>query len=1448
MISLTRIVRSLASVSALVAMLAMPASADENLALGKPAVSSGPNWGTFQPAAITDGDATTFTHPADAAGTLGFYYEVDLGRSYRLDRIVLRNRGDGCCTERLSDYRVEVYADSGGDTGALNWSADVRTDGSNSGVNGVDTIKADAAPAGTFAGRFVRVVNGSGAAYNPQVAELEVYGGAAPVIVRFAPDKDVIDPGQGTTLRWETVNATSAAVSPGIGPVAVTGTGGSVSVKPAVTTTYTFTASNENGSVSATATIGVGVGGGAPPRINEFLADNSSGLKDEDGDPSDWIELGNPDRFGLDAGGRYLTDDPTDLRKWLLPAVRIPGGGSLLVFASGKDRRDPRAQLHTNFKIGAGGDYLALVDRDGKTVLQQFPADFPVTKTFPKQFPDISYGIGPDGATGFFRPPSPGATNGPSFAGFVADTKSGHDRGFYDTNLTVEITTATPGATIRYTTDRTAPTATKGLVYSGPVPVTTTTVLRAAAFKDGFAPTEVDTHTYLFPTHVIDSTVMRKSITTNALYRPQMRDALLDLPSVSLSTTSLINGTAEVKTSFEYIRPDGVKGVQSDCGVRLYGGAYTDFAKKSFRLYFRSEFGPSKLKYPIFAGHEHGLAAVEEFDQLELRNCSHDMEMRGFYMSNICTDDTLLEMGQLNPHGRFVHLYLNGTYWGLYHLRERWGASMHQRYLGGSVTNYESINGNLNVGGWSDGTVYDGDGSVWKRVKALRGDYQAVKPWLDVAQYTDYMVMFLFGGSEDEYRCVGPNVPGSGMKFYLNDADGWFCVPNYCAAGNRTARSSPGKQSGDGPGSIFSMLFKQGDPDHRILLADRIQRALSNDGALTPARTAARLTNRTEQIRRAFLAESARWNYLTPAAWAMRRDSVLNTWLPRRTSEALGQFRSAGFYPSLGAPLLNQQGGMVTNGFPVRFPGPPGATVWYTLDGTDPRLPGGAVSPSARSYNPGGSSEVPVPAGSRWRWSTDAAGLSASDVVEGSAAWSATDWKHPAFDDGAWKEGPAQLGYGEGDEATVIPSGPVNDKWVSSYFRHPFTLKDTTGVTVLLLRLKRDDGAIVYLNGHEAARMSIRAGTVTATTPGDNASDDGQSFNELPIDPALLRTGTNIVAVELHQASPTTSDASFDLELSVTRSGAAGGSLPTIAKNTVIKSRAKNATQWSAINEAFFRVGPDALAPGDVVVSEIDFNPHGDDGSEHLVLANLSDHAVDLRGARFTDGIRFVFPSQYPTLLAPGQRLVLVNDLFHFQQRHGIDIPVGGIFTGALSNGGERITFADAASNGVSSFRYDGARPWPTGADGGGYSLVLAHPQLGLDDPAAWRTSATTNGVPGISDATVFAGDATADADGDGLPALLEHALGTSDTDARSGPGAMTSVFTSGTGFSLTTPRNLRADDVTLRAEYSTDLGTWKPASLGGTRPAGPGLATETWEVVDSGQSAMFLRLRVTRP
>src|SRR2546426_787057 len=140
----------------------------------------------------------------------------------------------------------------------------------------------------------------------------------------------------------------------------------------------------------------------------------------------------------------------------------------------------------------------------------------------------------------------------------------------------------------------------------------------------------------------------------------------------------------------------------------------------------------------------HIVRATAQFDQLELRSGSHDMVQRGFYMSNIFADDTMLEMGQLNPHGRFVHLYLNGTYWGVFHLRERWGAGMHHRYLGGSSSNYESINGNRNVGGWAEpGVPYDGDGKTWARVKRLRHDYKAVQQWVDVPQFIDYMIVWI---------------------------------------------------------------------------------------------------------------------------------------------------------------------------------------------------------------------------------------------------------------------------------------------------------------------------------------------------------------------------------------------------------------------------------------------------------------------------------------------------------------------------------------------------------------------------------------------------------------------------------------------------------------------------------------------------------------------------------
>ncbi|MDG2125118.1 MAG: lamin tail domain-containing protein, partial [Verrucomicrobiales bacterium] len=129
-----------------------------------------------------------------------------------------------------------------------------------------------------------------------------------------------------------------------------------------------------------------GLGVAEEPVISEFLAANVSGLRDSDSEASDWIEIFNPSSSPVMLTGWCLTDDAGDLTKWRLPEVEVAGGGYLVVFASGKDRRDPGEELHTNFSLGRDGEYLALVRPDG-VVASDFGEGYPV------QLGDRSYGI-----------------------------------------------------------------------------------------------------------------------------------------------------------------------------------------------------------------------------------------------------------------------------------------------------------------------------------------------------------------------------------------------------------------------------------------------------------------------------------------------------------------------------------------------------------------------------------------------------------------------------------------------------------------------------------------------------------------------------------------------------------------------------------------------------------------------------------------------------------------------------------------------------------------------------------------------------------------------------------------------------------------------------------------------------------------------------------------------
>lgn len=170
-----------------------------------------------------------------------------------------------------------------------------------------------------------------------------------------------------------------------------------------------------------------------------------------------------------------------------------------------------------------------------------------------------------------------------------------------------------------------------------------------------------------------------------------------------------------------------------------------------------------------------------------------------------------------------------------------------------------------------------------------------------------------------------------------------------------------------------------------------------------------------------------------------------------------------------------------------------------------------------------------------------------------------TAWKETAFSDASWSSGNAQLGYGDGDEATVVGYGSnASNKYVTTYFRKTISVANASSFTSFTLNLKRDDGAIVYINGTQRFRSNMPTGTISYTTKASTAaSDDGNTVQTISLAAGTLINGTNTIAVEIHQSSVTSTDISFDLRLSGV------GSTDQVAPTVSTYAPADNATNIS---------------------------------------------------------------------------------------------------------------------------------------------------------------------------------------------------------------------------------------------------------------------------------------------
>ncbi|MCH8042337.1 MAG: lamin tail domain-containing protein [Planctomycetes bacterium] len=581
----------------------------------------------------------------------------------------------------------------------------------------------------------------------------------------------------------------------------------------------------------------------------------------------------------------------------------------------------------------------------------------------------------------YFLAPTPGEANVEGALGVVQDTKFSVDRGFFSEAFQVEIATETAGAEIRYTLDGSRPTATRGAVFSVPIDITTTTTLRAAAFRPGFLPTNVDTQTYLFLSDVLrqdaaglpsfadwghagpDWEIDPEIVESGNLDNRLTTDDLQSIPTLSLvlpwedmfgagGQGIYIQGSGiERAVSVERINTDGSSAFQIDGTVEIQGGSSTnrwEVDKLSMRLKFKRP-GRTKLDYPIF-----GDEATDRFDTLildALYNYTFVEWKRPTWADNskYIQDQFVANLQNLmsgvGPHGRFHHVYINGLYWGLYNVHERPDESFASSYFGGKKEDYDVLK-------HSQFTLVSGSGDNYAAMLDLVGrdlsideNYQAVAGVVDLVSLADYMVANFYAGNFDWdrhnwYATFNREALDGRWRFHSWDAEGVLTDVGI----DVTGVFRPGA-----PSNIHRALSS--NVEYRLLFADRVQQHFFNAGVMSPEGASAVYRKLVDEIDRAITAESARWGDngrsqpYTRTDWLAVQSELFANYFPRRTNEVLGQLKRTGFFPSIQAPELNQHGGQVSVGFLLDFDNQNAAgTVYYTTDDSDPRLVGGALN------------------------------------------------------------------------------------------------------------------------------------------------------------------------------------------------------------------------------------------------------------------------------------------------------------------------------------------------------------------------------------------------------------------------------------------------------------------------------------------------------------------------
>ncbi|MEI7730683.1 MAG: CotH kinase family protein [Verrucomicrobiota bacterium] len=687
--------------------------------------------------------------------------------------------------------------------------------------------------------------------------------------------------------------------------------------------------------------------------ITEFLAVNQHGLRDEEGKRSGWIELYNGGHTAISLEGCYLTDNRTNLAQWRFPKVVLLSDTYMVVFASGKDRTNDLAHLHTRFQLNPQGGYLALVS-PAKAMLSEFAG-------YPKQVSDVSYGRlrGELALCGAFLHPTPGKPNGyrgPEFAPEVTFSKSS---GGFTLPFPLQLSCATPKTVIRYTLDGSLPTS-AAPIYTAPLLITNSIQVRARVYQDGLLPGPPQSEAFLLlHTNVVEFTSTLPVIVIDTFGK--------ELPALSHSMYAnlLFYEPVNGKTSFTNPPALAIRG-----GFHGRGSSTRDMPKASFAVELLDEFNHEQHHAVLGLPSESDwvLYAVDNYEPVMIHNPFVHQLSRS--------------MGRYSPRTRFVEVYLsrkNGPltsthYNGIYVLEEKIKVSKHRLVMdrvgpddlkppevtGGYLLKVDRLGpdeAGLSAAGTTMAYIEPKERVINLPQRAPQKEYlktyftdfehalhgpnwkdpiKGYRAFIDVDSWIDFHVLEVLSGNVDTLvLSTYFHKPRNGKLIF---GPHWDFDR---ALGSTDGRDDNPRQWNTGPffdAAWWNRLFS--DPDFWQLWVDRWQELRQNLFSLDSLNA---LTDRLAgELREAQPRETKRWGVPLRGGSYQSEIDLMKRWLASRVDFIDQQL--------VQPPRFSQLGGKITPEFSLTIAGPTNATVYYTLDGSDPRLSQGGISSNAIAY------------------------------------------------------------------------------------------------------------------------------------------------------------------------------------------------------------------------------------------------------------------------------------------------------------------------------------------------------------------------------------------------------------------------------------------------------------------------------------------------------------------